>query len=190
MTDIYGCWIDLKNAVLRCDKCSAASEKRLFDYGNRESSVMIVGDRASEADFSEQRVFSGESGMYVTQTLALVDIPFEKVYMTNIVKCRVAKNYSEAADVCINHLRKQFALLKPRLVVCIGELAARKLISDDFSVDEMHGKIITKGKTLFTATFSPETFAKNSLNRDLFLSDFLKIRKWAEKMGNPFLLTK
>lgn len=179
--DKYGEWITLKEEVKNCRGCELSCSERVLDYGDRKARIMIVGDRPTANDAEKGRPFSGKMGEYIEETLMLLDIDPKNVYYTNLVNC-APPNYQRVkmADVesCIKCLRKQFLLVRPEIVVCLGSLACKTLIDKDFSLSSNHGKPITKGKVMFLGTYHPSVFSYDTQKRDIFLSDMAELKNF------------
>ena len=98
----------------------------------------------------------GRSGQLLDQYLKAIHLDREKnVFITNIVKCRPPENRDPLPnewDACIPYLREQFRLIKPKIVVCLGRIAAQRIIRPDYSVMKEHGQWVEKNGVYFTAT--------------------------------------
>ena len=97
-----------------------------------------------------------------------------------MVKCRPPQNRDPLPaeqDMCINWLREQTRLLKPKIIVCLGRISATKLISPDFKVTKQHGRFIEKNGTLMMGTFHPAALLRNPNQKPDALEDFLKLQK-------------
>ena len=181
--DNFDLWVTLKEEMLKCRGCALSSSDRILDSGNRNARIMIVGDKPSKLDGSVGEVFNPETAEYIESTLKLFDIDPKSVYMTNLINCVPPPYYrlkSGDVDACINCLRKQFRLVSPEIVVCLGTIACKKLIDKDFKLSESHGKPINKGKVMFMGTFHPSTFHFNTANRDAFLGDIAALHKFCK----------
>lgn len=179
--DTYGSWIDLKNEVFNCLNCEHSAKNRLFDCGNRSARIMIVGDCPNDEDSKNGRLFSAAAGEYIFKTLELLDLDKDSVYLTNLIKCNIKKTLplkKEDSVECIKYLRRQFLLVKPEIVICLGEYVSKILISEDFLLYKMHGRIISKGKTMFMGTYHPDSFFNDTLKRDCFLGDMAEIKEF------------
>lgn len=181
--DNYGEWITLKEEVKRCKGCDLSCGQRVLDLGNRDARIMIVGDKPATNDMGKAEVLSKDAKKYLEETLALYDMDPKEVYITNLVNCaapvyqRIKKTDLEA---CIKCLRKQFSLVKPEIVLCLGTLACKTLIDKSFDLKENHGKPINKGKVMFMGTFHPNSFSYDTENRDTFLSDICALNKFCK----------
>ena len=181
--DNFDKWVTLKEEMQKCRGCALCSSNRVLDSGNRNARIMVVGDKPSRLDDSSVAVFDTETAEYLESTLKLFDIDMESVYITNLVNCVPPPYYrlkSDDVDRCISCLRKQFQLVAPEIVLCLGAISCKKLIGKDFKLSESHGKPINKGKVMFMGTFHPSTFHYNTANRDAFFGDIAALHKFCK----------
>lgn len=121
----------------------------------------------------------GRAGQLLDKFLAAVGLSRESVYIANIVKCRPPENRDpkpEEQEQCIGWLRNQFYLMKPKIVVCLGRIAALKMISPNFKVTKEHGIFFEKHGTLFMGTFHPAALLRYPSNKPEAFEDFVKLR--------------
>lgn len=180
--DTFNQWMILKNEVNSCKGCYLTSDSKLLDRGNREARIMVVGDAPTSEDLKEKRILGGNTGKYLDGILKLVDIDPEDVYVTALVNCPANGKAPKPAaiEACIKCLRKQFLLVKPEIVICLGNTVARQLIDPAFSMEKNHGKLISKGKVMFMGTYHPNSFFYNTRFKDTVLSDFMKIKDFCD----------
>ena len=110
----------------------------------------------------------------------------DKVYIANILKCRPPKNrdpLEDEAEVCIEYLRHQVRLIKPEIIVCLGRVAATRLIKEDFKVTKEHGEFFEKKGIYMVGTFHPSALLRTPGNKIKAFEDFQKIRNKAMAMG-------
>ena len=128
----------------------------------------------------------GRSGKLLDQYLEAVDLSREKnVFIANIVKCRPPQNRDplpEEWDACLPWLREQFRLIRPKIVVCLGRIAAQRLIRPDFSVTKEHGQFIEKNGVLFMATLHPAALLRNPKQKPMAFGDFVALREMIGKV--------
>ena len=86
-------------------------------------------------------------------------------------------NHTSSRTQLINWLREQTKLIKPKIIVCLGRIAATRLISPDFKVTREHGQFIKKGNIYFMGTFHPAALLRNESQKADALSDFQKLRE-------------
>ena len=174
---------NLKEQCLSCNKCALCSGRHnvVFGVGNENADIMFVGEGPGEQEDLQGEPFVGKSGQLLDKYLSLIDLDRkDNIYIANIVKCRPPMNRDpkpEEQDICIEYLRQQVKIIKPRIIVCLGRIAAQKLISPDFRVTSQHGQFIEKGGILFMGTFHPSALLRQESNKPLALSDFQALRK-------------
>ncbi len=180
---------ELRIACLSCNNCPLREKATqvVFGVGNPESKVMFVGEGPGEHEDRLGEPFVGRSGRLLDKYLELMDLDRHRnVYIANIVKCRPEQNRDpkpEEQDICITWLREQFKIIRPKIIVCLGRIAAQKLISPDFRVTAQHGQFIEKGGILFMGTFHPSALLRNASNSPAALSDFQALRNKMEELG-------
>ena len=106
--------------------------------------------------------------------LSIIDLGRENCYITNIVKCRPPKNrdpMQTEQDACISFLRAQTKLIQPKIIVCLGRIAAMRLIRPDFKISREHGQFTEKGGILFTALYHPSALLRDETKRPDTFSD-------------------
>ena len=180
---------NLKNQCLCCDKCPLSSGRHnvVFGVGNENAEIMFVGEGPGEQEDLQGEPFVGKSGQLLDKYLSLIGLDRkENIYIANIVKCRPPMNRGpkpEEQDICIGYLRQQVKFIKPKIIVCLGRIAAQRLISPDFRVTTQHGEFIEKGGILFMGTFHPSALLRTESNKALALEDFQRIRDKIKELG-------
>ena len=180
---------NLKAECLDCTRCPLRQGARqvVFGVGNENARIMFVGEGPGEQEDIQGEPFVGKSGQLLDKYLELIDLDRHKnIYIANIVKCRPENNrdpLEEEQSTCIEWLRRQVREIKPRIIVCLGRIAAQKLISPDFRVTSQHGKFFEKGGIYFMGTFHPSALLRYETNKPLALSDFQALREKAKELG-------
>lgn len=181
-TAVYDNWEQLKNDCLSCRKCGLCETRTnlVFGVGNENAEVLFVGEGPGENEDLQGEPFVGRGGKLLDKMLDAVDLDRRKnIYIANIVKCRPPKNRDpqpEEQDCCIEWLREQTRLLRPKIIVCLGRISAQKLISKDFLVTKQHGEFIEKGGMLFMGTYHPAALLRNPNNKPAAFEDFLALQ--------------
>ena len=180
---------ELKKECLSCTACPLRKGARqvVFGVGNENARIMLIGEGPGEQEDIQGEPFVGKSGQLLDKYLELVGLSRkENVYIANIVKCRPEGNRDpkeEEQEVCISWLRRQVREIKPDIIVCLGRIAAQKLISPDFRVTSQHGKFTEKGGILFMGTFHPSALLRNEANKPAALSDFQSLREKIKELN-------
>ena len=177
------------NALSNCACESVTAEKLICSF------LEIIAKQCSanynegpgENEDLQGQPFVGRSGQLLDKFLASVDLSRDKnVYIANMVKCRPPKNRDpkpEEQDMCINWLREQFKIIKPKIVVCVGRISAQKLIDKNFKVTQQHGQFIDKNGTLFMGTYHPAAILRNPNNKEFAFADWLALRDKIDELG-------
>ncbi|MGN1124535.1 MAG: uracil-DNA glycosylase family protein [Eubacterium sp.] len=170
----------------QCELCKGRTNL-VFGVGKKDADIMLIGEGPGENEDLQGEPFVGRSGQLLDKFLASVDLSRDKnVYIANMVKCRPPKNRDpkpEEQDMCINWLREQFKIIKPKIVICVGRISAQRLIDKDFKVTKQHGEFIDKNGTLFMGTYHPAAILRNPNNKELAFSDWLKVREKINELG-------
>lgn len=180
-------WEELESRCMGCTSCELAltRNKVVFGVGNKNSKILFVGEGPGEQEDLTGEPFVGRAGQLLDKYLAAVDLDRTQVYIANIVKCRPPKNRDprpEEAEQCIGYLREQVRLIRPAFIVCLGRIAACRLISPDFKVTRQHGEWIEKSGIKFMGTFHPAALLRNPGQKPEALADFLKIREELDRL--------
>ena len=159
----------------------------VFGVGNENADIMFVGEGPGENEDLKGEPFVGKAGQLLDKYLAVIDLDRKKnIYIANIVKCRPPKNRDplpEEQEACIPWLRAQTRLIKRKIIVCLGRIAAQRLIDPEFRVTKQHGQFIKKGSILFMGTFHPAALLRNEAQKPDALSDFSALREKIAELG-------
>lgn len=181
-------WNELQESCLACKKCSLCETRHhvVFGVGNPNSKVLLVGEGPGENEDLQGEPFVGRGGQLLDKMLAAVDLSRESnIYIANIVKCRPPKNRDplpEEQEACIDWLRNQFALIRPKIVVCLGRIASGKMIKPDIKITKEHGIFFKKGETLMMGTLHPAALLRNPNQKPEAFEDFLKLREKIDEL--------
>ena len=179
---MYNTLEELKKDCLNCQKCELAKTRTnlVFGVGNPNTEVLFVGEGPGFNEDMQGEPFVGRGGQLLDKYLKHIDLDRNKnIYIANIVKCRPPENRDpseEEMDCCIDWLREQTRIIRPKIIVCLGRVSAKRLISKDFLVTKEHGNFFEKGGIFFMATFHPAALLRNPNNKPAALEDFLALR--------------
>ncbi len=172
----------LKEKCKACHACALAETRTncVFGVGNHEADLMFVGEAPGEQEDLSGVPFVGRAGQLLDKFLFAVDIPREEVYIANILKCRPPKNRDplpEEEAACMDFLREQVKLIRPRIIVCLGRIAAMKLIKPDFKITREHGTWFEKGDFTMTAVYHPAALLRDPRKKEDMLADMKAIKQ-------------
>ena len=173
---------ELEEKCRACRGCSLAETRTncVFGVGDRDARLMFVGEAPGEQEDLQGIPFVGRAGQLLDRYLFAADIKREDVYIANILKCRPPHNRDPLPaeeDACIGFLREQVRLIRPRVIVCLGRIAAMRLISPDFKITRDHGTWYERGGFLMTAVYHPAALLRDPRKKDDMLADMKKIKE-------------
>ena len=182
-------WDGLKKTCGECSRCGLCETRHnvVFGVGNRETDVLFVGEGPGEQEDLQGEPFVGAAGKLLDEMLCIVDLYREKnCYIANIVKCRPPRNrdpLDTEQDACIEYLRNQVALVKPKIIVCLGRIAAKRLIREDYRITREHGQWVNKGGIWMTAIYHPSALLRDVSKRPETFEDLLSLREKIRQTG-------
>ncbi len=176
-------WQTLKSECSTCKKCTLGETRTnlVFGVGNENAEVMFIGEGPGEQEDLQGEPFVGRSGQLLDKYLDAIDLDRHKnIYIANIVKCRPPKNRDplpEEQDACMPWLKSQTRLIRPKIIVCLGRVAALKLIDPEFKVTRQHGQFFEKNGFYMMGTFHPSALLRNPAQKPDAFEDFLALRE-------------
>ena len=179
-------WETLESQCKNCTACGLAASRHnvVFGVGNPRAEVLFIGEGPGENEDLQGEPFVGRGGQLLDKMLASVGLSRQKnIYIANIVKCRPPRNRDpqpEEQEACINWLKAQTALIRPKIIVCLGRIAACRLITPDFKVTRQHGEFFLKNGVWMMGTLHPAALLRNPSQKPDGFADFLALR---DKIG-------
>ena len=164
-------WDELETECRCCTKCPLNETRTniVFGTGNRAAEVMFVGEGPGESEDKKGEPFVGRAGLFLDEMLSMIGLSRTRnIFITNIVKCRPPNNrdpHETERTACLDWLRMQYAIIKPKIVVCLGRIAAGSLISSDFKITRDHGKWFDKDGVKFIALYHPALLLRDPHKR-------------------------
>ena len=175
-------WEELEKACKACQQCQLCAQRShvVFGVGSRRAEVLFIGEGPGMNEDLQGEPFVGRAGQLLDKMLFAVDLDRKKnIYIANIVKCRPPQNRDplpEEQDACIDWLRNQVALIQPKIIVCLGRIAAAKIIKPDIKITKEHGDFIMKNGIWMMATLHPAALLRNPSQKPGAMEDFFKLR--------------
>ena len=176
-------WEELETACRNCMKCVLSKTRTnvVFGVGNRSAEVLFVGEGPGEHEDIKGEPFVGRAGLLLDDMLKIIGLDRRKnVYIANIVKCRPPKNrdpLNTEREACLSWLRAQYTLIKPKIVVCLGRIAATELIGGDFKITRDHGKWYDKDGISFMALYHPSALLRDPHRRPGTFVDLKELKR-------------
>ena len=173
---------EAEEAVKNCRQCKLCETRTntVFGRGCESARLLFIGEAPGKDEDREGKPFVGAAGQLLDQYLTFIGLEEKDYYIANVLKCRPPQNRDplpEEEDACLSHLRQQVAILKPEILVCLGRIAAKRIISPDFRITRDHGVWFERGNQKIIATFHPSALLRDPSKKEAALEDFKKIKK-------------
>lgn len=174
-------WEELERNCLSCNACGLCKTRNhvVFGVGKRRAEILFVGEGPGEQEDLQGEPFVGPAGKLLDDMLSIIDLDREKCYITNVVKCRPPGNRDpseQEQDACYGFLFNQIVLLRPKILVCLGRIAAQRMISPDFRITRDHGTWTQINGIWTTAIYHPSALLRDVSKRPETFVDLMKIR--------------
>lgn len=172
---------ELERVAVTCQRCQLRAGCRgvVFGEGDPHALVMFVGEGPGQTEDELGRPFVGRAGQLLDRWIALLGLQRRQVYITNVVKCRPPGNRTptaEEARMCWPILRRQLALIRPRLLVCLGSPAVQALVHPSARITRMRGSWVERGEMKLIGTFHPAAVLRDETKHRAVLEDLRKLR--------------
>ena len=181
--------VQLAEDCRSCKKCPLHETRTqtVFGVGNPEAKVLFVGEAPGENEDLQGEPFVGRAGRLLDLYLNSIGLDrHENIYIANILKCRPPKNRDpkpEETELCLPYLREQTRIIRPRVIVCLGRIAAQVILSPTFRVTQEHGVFYERGGILMMGTFHPAALLRDPRRKGDALEDFLKLQTKLRELG-------
>lgn len=178
-------WKQLEDLCLQCDRCRLCSGRTnvVFGVGNKNADILFIGEGPGEQEDLQGIPFVGPAGKLLDDMLSIIDLDRTNVYIANIVKCRPPRNrdpQDDEQEACIGYLRRQVALINPKIIVCLGRIAAKQIITPDYKITRDHGTWICRNGVWITSIYHPSALLRDLGKRPETFDDLLEIRRKME----------
>ena len=176
-------WEQLKRECYNCRKCSLWETRHnvVFGVGNEHADVMFIGEGPGEQEDLQGEPFVGRAGQLLDDMLKIIYLDRHRdIYIANIVKCRPPRNrdpLNMEQDACIDWLERQIELVDPRLIVCLGRIAAMRLIKPDFRITKEHGQWFDRNGRKIMALYHPAALLRDPRRRPETFEDLKEIER-------------
>lgn len=175
-------WKDIEQHVAACTHCllSRTRHRPVMGRGNHQADIMLIAEAPGGQEDQQGIPFVGQSGEILDRLLQDCELDRKELYITNILKCHPPGNRDpkeEEKEACFLYLKYETFLLKPRIIVCLGRVAAQRIISQDFRITRQHGTWIYRKNCALTATYHPSAILRDSSKYETTKEDFMKIVK-------------
>ena len=179
-------WEELEKSIENCNKCKLCNNRKniVFGCGNKKADVMFIGEGPGADEDLQGIPFVGKAGKLMDMAFEGIGIKWEDVYIANIVKCRPPLNRvpeQDEANNCLNYLRNQVILVKPKIIVLLGSVALKNILGEQYGITSCRGKWIEKKEIKYMPTFHPAALLRDEAKKIDFWNDLKMVMKMAKK---------
>ena len=173
---------EIEDIANKCTKCNLCKERTnvVFGTGNENADLMFIGEGPGADEDREGIPFVGKAGKLMNQAFIGLGIKREDVYIANIVKCRPPKNRNpekEEADACLDYLRNQVMLIKPKIIVLLGNVALKNILGESYGITSSRGKWIEKKGIKYMPTWHPAALLRDENKKIEFWNDLKQLKE-------------
>ena len=174
-------WATLYEKLESCTDCGLCKGRTnvVIGVGNPQSKIMLIGEGPGRDEDIQGYPFVGAAGQLLDKMLAAIGLKREQVYICNIVKCRPPQNRVPEADeraACMDYLRQQVALVRPKVIVCLGSTPTRALLGEQMRITRDRGVWQLKKGVWFMPTYHPAALLRDADKKRPAWADFQAIR--------------
>lgn len=183
---MFETWEELEKSIIDCKKCKLCTGRNniVFGTGNKEADLMFIGEGPGADEDREGEPFVGRAGKLMNMAFNGIGISREEVYIANIVKCRPPSNRNPEADeaeACIDYLRNQVMLVKPKVIVLLGSVALKNILGNEYGITASRGNWVERKGILYMPTWHPAALLRDENKKIEFWKDLKQVK---EKMEN------
>ena len=175
---------EMKALARRCEGCrncplGASRTNLVFGVGSVPSELMLIGEGPGEQEDLQGEPFVGPAGKLLDDMLEMIGLDRTRIYIANTVKCRPPLNRDPAEEemaACRPWLEQQIALVRPKIIVCLGRIAAGEMIKEDFRITREHGQWFEKDGVKLMAIYHPSALLRDVSKRPETFADLRELR--------------
>ena len=179
-------WEELKQFVDSCSRCPLCRTRNrsVMGRGSLNAGIMFIAEAPGRQEDLQGIPFVGPAGRMFDQLLESVSLSRDEIYITNIIKCNPPFNRDPSEEekaACIPYLKYETLLIRPKIMVCLGRVAACALIDPAFKVTRQHGIFYEKNGFLMMGTFHPAALLRNPRQKPEGLEDLIALRQLLDR---------
>lgn len=182
---MYDNWEDLEKSILECKKCRLCTNRTniVFGQGNKKARLMFIGEGPGADEDKQGIPFVGKAGQLMNNAFQALEINREDVYIANIVKCRPPSNRVPEDDelqTCLNYLRNQVILIKPKIIVLLGSTALKNILGKEYVITAVRGNWMEKNGIKYMPTWHPAALLRDENKKIEFWQDLKEAKKYID----------
>ena len=179
---MYDNWEQLEETAKECKKCKLCQNRNnvVFGTGNRQASLMFIGEGPGADEDLQGTPFVGKAGKLMNMAFEAIGLKREEVYIANIVKCRPPGNRNpqdDEANACLDYLRNQVILVKPKIIVLLGSVALKNILGKEYGITASRGKWIERQGILYMPTWHPAALLRDESKKIDFIRDLQEVMR-------------
>ena len=180
---MYETWEELEKSINNCQKCKLCKTRQniVFGTGNKNADIMFIGEGPGADEDRLGEPFVGRAGKLMDLAFEIVEIKREDVYIANIVKCRPPQNRNpedDEAKSCMDYLRNQVILVKPKIIVLLGSVALKNILGKEYGITQARGKWIEKKGIMYMPTWHPAALLRDENKKADFINDLFLVKEY------------
>lgn len=184
---MYENWEELEESIKNCNKCKLCSGRKniVFGTGNKNADIMFIGEGPGADEDIQGEPFVGKAGQLMNKAFEALGIERNNVYIANIVKCRPPQNRNpekDEAEACMNYLRNQVILVKPKIIVLLGSVALKNILGEEYGITNSRGKWIERKDIWYMPTFHPAALLRDDSKKIDFWKDLKLVKEKLEEL--------
>lgn len=184
---MYDNWEELKRSINGCKKCKLCNNRTniVFGDGNQNADIMFIGEGPGADEDIQGIPFVGKAGKLMNMAFEGIGIKREEVYIANIVKCRPPQNRNPETDEatsCLDYLRNQVMLVKPKIIVLLGSVALKNILGNEYGITSSRGNWVEKKGILYMPTWHPAALLRDEAKKIEFWKDLKQVMIKYEQM--------
>lgn len=177
---MYDNWEELEEEAKQCKKCKLCQNRNnvVFGTGNKQADLMFIGEGPGADEDMQGIPFVGKAGKLMNMAFEAIGLNRDEVYIANIVKCRPPSNRNPQDDeamACLNYLRNQVILVKPRIIVLLGSVALKNILGKEYGITASRGKWVEKNGILYMPTWHPAALLRDETKKIDFIKDLQQV---------------
>ena len=181
-------WEQLRENILRCESCELGKGciQKVPGQGDVHSPLMLIGEGPGEQEDKQGLAFVGPAGQLLTRMLSAIQLPRERVYICNVVKCRPPRNRQpspEEMQACIGHLRAQTALIRPKVILLLGATAVTAVLGPEYRITRCHGQWFERKGVWIIATYHPSALLRDVSKKKDAWEDLKRVKAKLQELG-------
>jgi len=169
--------LELHKKILTCTLCRLSESRKnaVPGEGAFDTSLVLVGEAPGRNEDLLGRPFVGAAGAFLTKLLSSIGVDRDRIFITNVVKCRPPMNRPPRVDevnACHSYLERQISLINPRIICLMGNNAIKAVLGKGYSISEMHGKQVETANRRFFLTYHPAAVLYAESLEETMMNDF------------------